>query len=170
MQYVFITLGTFMVFLLLLLELTGGTLRGLVGFFVEELDENRVPVHPVRLSFRRPEAQKPDLPESERRAPAPPVRHPRREPEPEQEYTVTAILTHKIDERKRVVDSNGHSKLYNEYFEMVFETEHGETLRLVAPRVAFKETPFNQDGTLTYAGDQFISFRYAKPTINHHPA
>ena len=164
MQYVFITLGMLLIFMLLLLELTGGTLRGLVGFFVEELDENRVPVHPVRLSFRRPAAQKPDPPEEE--PPSEHVRHTRREPAQEQKHTVSAIL----DERKRVVDSNGHSTLYNEYFEMVFETESGETLRLVAPRIAFKETPFNQDGKLTYAGDQFISFRYAKPTINHHPA
>ena len=168
MQYVLITLGMLLIFMLLLLELTGGTLRGLVGFFVEELDENRVPLHPVRLSFRRPETQKPDLPEE--KPPAEHVRHTRREPVQEQKHTVSAILTHKIDERKRVVDSNGHSTLYNEYFEMVFETESGETLRLVAPRIAFKETPFNQDGKLTYAGDQFISFRYAKPTINHHPA
>ena len=78
MQYVFITLGMLLIFMLLLLELTGGTLRGLVGFFVEELDENRVPVHPVRLSFRRPAAQKPDPPEEE--PPAEHVRHPRREP------------------------------------------------------------------------------------------
>ena len=173
MQYVFIALGTFLVFLLLLLELTGGTLRNLFGFFVEELDENRVPVHPISLSLKRtpPQAAVPE-PEPEGLPGAEPhVRRRKRELPPEQERTVTAILTHKIDERKRVVDSNGHSTLYNEYFELVFETKHGETLRLVAPRVAFKETPFNQDGTLTYDGDRFISFRYAKPTINtNHPA
>ncbi len=165
MQYVLIALGTFLVFILLLLGLTGGTLRGLVGFFVEELDENRVPVHPVRLSLKRQQENTPKEPSDSM-----PV-HRQWHPEEEtHERSVTAILTHKIDERKRVVDSNGHSTISNEYFEMVFETKHGEILRLVAPRVAYKETPFNQDGTLTYLGDQFISFRYAKPTINHHPA
>ena len=152
MQYVFIALGTFLVFLLLLLGLTGGTLRGLFGFFVEELDEERVPVHPVRLSLKQTESEQP-------------VSRPRRGHPPVQEHTVTAILTHKIDERRRVVDSNGHSTLSNEYFELVFETKQGETLRLVAPRVAFKEIPFNQDGTLTYLDDRFVSFHYAKPKL-----
>jgi hypothetical protein len=133
-------------------------------------------VHPVRLSFQRspdtgePQSQPDPDPEPEPSAPVLPAQRPKRESALEQSHTVAAILTHKIDERKRVVDSNGHSKTYDEYYEMVFETRHGETLRLAAPRIPFKETPFNQDGILTYAGDQFISFRYSKPTINHHSA
>ena len=159
MQYVLIALGTFLVFMLLLFELTGGTIRTLVGFFVEELDENRVPVHPVRLSLKRSDSPAAAPKKSAARSDT----AEKSEPVPERKHTVTAILTHKIDERKRIIDSNGHSKMYDEYFEMVFETKDGVTLRLVAPKVAHKETPFNQDGTLTYAGDQFISFRYSKP-------
>jgi hypothetical protein len=159
MQYVLITLGTFLVFMLLLLELTGGTFRTLVGFFVEELDENRVPLHPVRLSLKHGDAPA-SAPEP---SPALSVPADRFDVVRERKHTVTAILTHKIDERKRVIDSNGHSTTYDEYYEMVFETKDGTSLRLVAPKVAHKETPFNQDGILTYAGDQFISFRYSKP-------
>ena len=161
MPYFLIALGTFLIFLLLLLRLTGGTLRGLFGYFVEKLDDNQVPVHPVKLTFYREKPQKkqnPSAPQSERREKVP--KHAERDPD--KPHTVLAILTHKIDERKRVVDSTGHATMYNEFFELVFETRDGESLRLTAPRVAFKETPFNQDGYLTYQGDQFIGFRYSR--------
>ncbi len=77
-----------------------------------------------------------------------------------QSYTEMAILMQKIDERRRVVDSSGHSTLYDEYFELVFETRKGETLHLTASRAAFKEVPFNQQGSLTHKKGQLVKFKY----------
>ncbi|MBE6825521.1 MAG: hypothetical protein IJN11_02670 [Oscillospiraceae bacterium] len=77
-----------------------------------------------------------------------------------QPYTEMAILMQKIDERRRVVDSSGHSTLYDEYFELVFETRKGETLHLTASRAAFKEVPFNQQGSLTHKKGQLVKFKY----------
>ena len=84
---------------------------------------------------------------------------------PNQIYTEIAILTHKIDERRRVVDSSGHSTLYDEYFELVFETRRGETLRMVATRATFKEIPFNQEGALTYKRNRILKFKYNGGTV-----
>lgn len=216
MQYFLIALGTLVLFLAVLLLLTGGTMQNLVGFFVEELDDNNTPVHPVKLLqdasvrlFQRspadrtaaaevtaaPEAEEdmPELPEEpaapeEEPAPEKPApsaesrrqfrsnksgaRHsaPRSSRQgtkrsPNQVYTEIAILTHKIDERRRVVDSSGHSTLYDEYFELVFETRRGETLRLVATRATFKEIPFNQEGALTYKRNRILKFKYNGGTV-----
>lgn len=77
-----------------------------------------------------------------------------------QPYTEMAILMQKIDERRRVVDSSGHSTLYDEYFELVFETRKGETLHLTASRAAFKEIPFNQQGSLTHKKGKLVKFKY----------
>ncbi len=79
---------------------------------------------------------------------------------PNQNYTEMAILMQKIDERRRVVDSSGHSTLYDEYFELVFQTRKGETLHLTASRAAFKEIPFNQQGALTHKRGAFVKFKY----------
>lgn len=79
---------------------------------------------------------------------------------PNQPYTEMAILMQKIDERRRVVDSSGHSTLYDEYFELVFETRKGETLHLTASRAAFKEVPFNQQGSLTHRKGKLVKFKY----------
>lgn len=181
MQYFLISLGTIVLFLLVLLFLTGGKLSNLIGFFVEELDENNNPLHPVKLAVALPQSapkttdepapvQKsaPTSQPAQKKAPrqsapqrsrqAAPKQSARRNPN--QVYNEMAILTHKIDERRRVVDSNGHSTLYDEYFELVFETRRGETIRLVSSRAAFKETPFNQDGALTYKKGRFVRFKY----------
>ena len=71
------------------------------------------------------------------------------------------------DERRRVVDSLGHSTLSDEYFELVFETRRGETLRLVTSRAAFKEIPFNEDGALTYKRNRLIRFKYSGGTVEN---
>ena len=158
MDYFLIILAAVLIFLLLLLLLTGCKLSNLVGFFVEELDENNTPLHPVRLMLRPKAAEPAPEPPAPPRKQAPPTgkpaqKRPHQAPpkqsvskqgtkrSPNQIYNEMAILTHKIDERRRVVDSNGHSTLYDEYFELVFETRRGETIRLVASRAAFKEVP-----------------------------
>ncbi len=172
-QYLLAVLAAVLVLLLVLLLLTGGSMRNLVGFFVEELDEDNVPLHPVKLFPAKAAASPAPKKAPARPAPAPkaPARtapaHKQQNARngarrnPNQAYTEMAILTHKIDERRRVVDSSGHSTLFDEYFELVFETRRGETLRLVTSRAAFKETPFNQDGALTYKKGRLIRFKYA---------
>lgn len=173
MQYFLVVLITIIVFLMVLLLLTGGKFSSLIGYFVEELDENNAPLHPVRLALFQGLASKPHTAANVRKTVPikPPAKAAASRPRtaskqgtrrnPNQAYTEMAILTHKIDERRRVVDSTGHSTLYDEYFELVFETRRGETLRLVAPRAAFKETPFNQDGAVTYKHGRLIRFKYA---------
>lgn len=195
MQYFVIVVAVIVVFLLVLLLLTGCKISNLVGFFVEELDENNTPLHPVKLLAAAEQPEKaPAAPAQTAEEPAPPRRSappaarpnnskpaPKRnhQPVPKQSvskqgtkrspnqiYNEMAILTHKIDERRRVVDSNGHSTLFDEYFELVFDTRRGETIRLVASRAAFKEIPFNQDGALTYKRGRFIRFKYQGGTVS----
>lgn len=83
-----------------------------------------------------------------------------------QPYVETAILHQKIDERRRVVDTNGHSTLFNEYFELVFETKDGAKIHLVTTRAPFKEVPFNREGTLTYSNGKLITFEYSGRLIS----
>ncbi len=175
MQYFLAALGAVLVFLLVLLVLTGGKMRDLVGFFVEEVDENNTPLHPVKLlsanALVRRDSKQQAAAKPRKSAPArsggksgsvrKAQNHSSAKRNPHQAYTEMAILVNKIDERRRVVDSNGHSTLYDEYFELVFETRRGETLHLVTSRAAFKETPFNQDGALTYKRGRLIRFKYA---------
>lgn len=191
MQYVFIVLISIAVLLLVLLFLTGGKLSSLVGFFVEELDENRAPIHPIRIRLPQNSANTaphapgvrkaaPTRAPASGKAPAPRAASTGARPRPaskqgtrrnpNQAYTEMAILTHKIDERRRVVDSSGHSTLFDEYFELVFETRRGETLRLVTNRAAFKETPFNQDGAVTYRHGRLLRFKYAGGIVSGEAA
>lgn len=74
--------------------------------------------------------------------------------------TKTVVLIQKIDERRKVVNAEGRSAVYDPYFELVFETKDSETIRLVTSRAIFKEIPFQQRGALTYKGTNFIRFRF----------
>lgn len=128
--------------ILLLVALFGGkkTRRRLLGFFVEEVEET-----PLRSAKKRPPVK--NKKNGARR-------------NSNQAYTEMAILCQKIDERRRVVDNMGHSTIYDEYFELVFETRRGETIHLVASRPTFKEVPFHQEGALTHKKGMFIKFKY----------
>lgn len=75
--------------------------------------------------------------------------------------TVIAMLVQKVDERRRTVDPSGTMKLYNEYYELIFKTRKGEILHIVTSKKAYLETPFHQQGQLTFQGDQLIRFQYA---------
>lgn len=158
----FLIVTAAIIVVLLLLVLLGGKRQKwhkIVNFFVEELDENGVPTDPVRLpspfSGDRKKGQTHSRPHAQQKAPPAPARR-----NPHQAYTEMAILMQKIDDRRRVVDSSGHSTLYDEYFELVFENRKGGTIRLEASRAAFKEVPFNQEGALTYKHGMFIKFKY----------
>lgn len=162
MKVFLIITGVVVAVALLIFLLTGKRWRKVVGFFVEELDENGVPSNPVRLpsfSFGK-EGRK------SARSHTQPQGTPSSRRNPHQSYTEMAVLMQKIDERRRVVDSSGHSTLYDEYFELVFETRKRGTLRLEASRAAFKEVPFNQEGVLTYKNGVLIKFKYAGGLIS----
>ncbi len=75
--------------------------------------------------------------------------------------TVIAMLVQKVDERRRTMDPSGTMKLYNEYYELIFKTRKGEVLHIVTSKQAYLETPFHQQGQLTFQGDQLIRFQYA---------
>ncbi len=140
------------VVILLLVVIFGGkrfNLRKILYFFIEEVDENGEVVKDSKKSSSRSAARR-----HETSSAAGSRRN------PNQNYTEMAILMQKIDERRRVVDSSGHSTLYDEYFELVFQTRKGETLHLNASRAAFKEIPFNQQGALTYKKGTLVKFKY----------
>lgn len=74
--------------------------------------------------------------------------------------TVIAILVQKVDERRRTMDPSGTMKLYNEYYELIFKTRKGDILHIVTSKRAYIETPFHQQGQLTFQGDRLIQFQY----------
>ncbi|MGN0631719.1 MAG: hypothetical protein ACI4JN_10370 [Ruminococcus sp.] len=74
--------------------------------------------------------------------------------------TEMVTLVQKVDERRRTLDPNGTSKLYNEYYELIFRTRKGEILHIVTTKVVYKEIPFNQTGSLTFKGEQFVKFKF----------
>lgn len=147
MKNFFIILGA-VVLILLLLVIFGGkkTRRKIFGFFVEEVEETPFRPDPTEKKTRR----KPQRPAAKS-----PTRR-----NANQAVTEMAILAQKIDERRRVVDSTGHSRIFDEYFELVFTTRKGETLRLVTSRATFKEVPFNQEGALTHKKGMLLKFKY----------
>lgn len=74
--------------------------------------------------------------------------------------TEMVTLVQKVDERRRTLDPSGTSKLYNEYYELIFRTRKGEILHIVTTKVVYKEIPFNQTGSLTFKGEQFVKFKF----------
>lgn len=74
--------------------------------------------------------------------------------------TVIAVLVQKVDERRRTMDPSGTLKLYNEYYELIFKTRKGDVLHIVTSKKAYIETPFHQQGQLTFQGDRLIRFQY----------
>ncbi len=74
--------------------------------------------------------------------------------------SVIAVLVQKVDERRRTTDPSGTMKLYNEYYELIFKTRKGDIIHIVTSKQAYLETPFHQQGQLTYQGDQLIRFQY----------
>ncbi len=161
MEPFFIILGAVIIILLLVLLLGGKkkSWRTLLGFFVEEVDAEA-----EGDSDGKPQSVSTAAGRKKHPLPADPKAATRRNPN--QAYTEMAILMQKIDERRRVVDSSGHSTLYDEYFELVFETRKGGMLHLVASRAAFKEVPFNQEGAVTYKHGTMIKFKYAGGLIS----
>lgn len=76
-----------------------------------------------------------------------------------------ATLIRKSDDRLRVVESTGQVKLIDEYYELVFVTRKGKTLKIECSRAAYDKVPFNQQGSLTYKRNTLVKFKYYEDTV-----
>ena len=72
--------------------------------------------------------------------------------------TVIAVLVQKVDERRRTMDPSGTLKLYN------------DVLHIVTSKKAYIETPFHQQGQLTFQGDRLIRFQYPEGEVTENEA
>ncbi len=80
-------------------------------------------------------------------------------------YTETAFLLQKIDERRRTMDEYHHTKITDEYFELVFELQSGEILRISCSKTAYHDIEFRKPGTLTYSDGRLMRFRTEEHVI-----
>ena len=76
-----------------------------------------------------------------------------------------ATLIRKSDDRLRVIESTGQTKLIDEYYELVFVTRKGKTLKIECSREAYGKIPFNQQGSLTYKLNKLVKFKYYEDTV-----
>lgn len=76
-----------------------------------------------------------------------------------------ATLIRKSDDRLRVIESTGQQKLIDEYYELVFVTRKGRTLKIECSRNAYERIPFNQQGSLTYKRNTLVKFKYYEDII-----
>ena len=76
-----------------------------------------------------------------------------------------ATLIRKSDDRLRVIESTGQTKLIDEYYELVFVTRRGKTLKIECSRAAYEKMPFNQQGSLTFRKNTLVKFNYYADTI-----
>ena len=76
-----------------------------------------------------------------------------------------ATLIRKSDDRLRVVESTGQVKLIDEYYELVFVTRKGKTLKIECSRNAYDKIPFNQQGSLTYKRNTLVKFKHYEDTV-----
>lgn len=76
-----------------------------------------------------------------------------------------ATLIRKSDDRLRVIESTGQVKLIDEYYELVFVTRKGKTLKIECSGDAYDKIPFNQQGSLTYKRNRLVKFKYYEDTV-----
>jgi len=76
-----------------------------------------------------------------------------------------ATLIRKSDDRLRVIESTGQTRLIDEYYELVFVTRRGKTLKIQCSRAAYEKIPFNQQGSLTFRRNVLVKFKYYEDTI-----
>lgn len=76
-----------------------------------------------------------------------------------------ATLIRKSDDRLRVIESTGQTRLIDPYYELVFVTRKGKTLKIECSRAAYDKIPFNQQGSLTYKRNSLVKFKYYGETI-----
>lgn len=78
-----------------------------------------------------------------------------------------ATLIRKCDDRMRIIESSGQTKLVDEYYELVFLTRKGKTLKIECSRAAYDKIPFNQQGSLTYKSNRLVKFKVYDGTISN---
>lgn len=71
-----------------------------------------------------------------------------------------ATLVRKCDDRRRIIESTGQTKIEDEFYELVFKSRKGKTIIIECSRNAYNNIPFNQQGSLTYKRDRLIKFKY----------
>ncbi|MBR0485760.1 MAG: hypothetical protein IJJ69_13465 [Oscillospiraceae bacterium] len=81
-------------------------------------------------------------------------------------YTETAFLLQKIDERRRIMDEYHHTKITDEYYELVFELQNGEMLRVSCSKTAYHDMPFRKTGILTHSGGRLMRFKAQEQVIS----
>jgi len=74
-------------------------------------------------------------------------------------------LVRKSDDRLRVIESTGQVKLMDEFYQLVFKTRKGRTIKVECSRAAYEQIPFNQQGSLTFKKNTLVKFKYFGGTI-----
>ena len=54
--------------------------------------------------------------------------------------------------------------------ELIFKTRKGDVLHIVTSKKAYIETPFHQQGQLTFQGDRLIRFQYPEGEVTEDEA
>lgn len=140
-----ILLGAIVVVLILIILLFGGKgpMRRFISLFLEENEG-----YEDNGGKRRPEQKKE------------PVQKRTSEP-----IVEMATLIQKSDDRLRIIESTGQTKLVDEYYELVFVTRKGQKLKIECSAEAYDKVPFNQQGSLTYKRNTLVKFKYYEDTV-----
>lgn len=88
----------------------------------------------------------------------------------DQKYSATnqiemVTLIRKSDDRLRVIESTGQTRLMDEYYQLVFKTRKGKLIKVECNRRAWEQIPFNQQGSLTYKKNTLVKFKYFEGTV-----
>ena len=59
----------------------------------------------------------------------------------------------------------GQTRLMEEFYQLVFKTRKGHTIKVECSRQAYEQIPFNQQGSLTYKKNTLVKFKYLEGTI-----
>ena len=76
-----------------------------------------------------------------------------------------ATLVQKSDDRLRIIESTGQTRLVDEYYELVFITRKGKKVKIECSREAYEKIPFNQQGSLTYKRNKLVKFKYYEDIV-----
>lgn len=76
-----------------------------------------------------------------------------------------ATLLRKSDDRLRIIESTGQTKIVDAYYELIFMTRKGGKLKIECSPEAYEKVPFNQQGSLTYKRNTLVKFKYFEDTI-----
>ncbi len=169
----------FVLILIILFFSSNSRFRLFINSLLDEKDSDEEKENPVsnRKSFRNfiPEPVEREnkfrLPVREKKTTERPQRIPqidaveedvRKSPESMVEM---ATLIQKSDDRLRIIESTGQSKLVDEYYELLFVTRKGKKIKIQCSRDAYDKIPFNQQGSLTYRRNVLVKFKYYEDIV-----